>query len=67
MHVINSQTLNEAAAVVSEGWPYRAGLGIVLGTGLSAAGNLLRSEFSIPFHGVPHFPRLHSDSDIAVN
>lgn len=47
----------EATAVVRSHWPRRARLGMVLGTGLSNARELLDVEVAIPYRELPHFPR----------
>jgi purine-nucleoside phosphorylase len=47
----------EATAAVRARWPRGARLGMVLGTGLSNARELLEIEQEIPYHELPHFPR----------
>jgi purine-nucleoside phosphorylase len=46
-----------AAAAIRSRWPSRARLGLVLGTGLSHAGELLETEAVIPYRDIPCFPR----------
>lgn len=51
-----------AADHVAATWSLRPRLGVVLGTGLSSASELLETDASVPYASIPHFPRCSADS-----
>ena len=49
--------IQEAAAAVRARWAGRPRFGIILGTGLGALAQDIRTEAAVPFEDVPHFAR----------
>lgn len=54
--------IDAASRMVAKHWPHDAYLGVVLGTGLGGASELLEVDAEIPYHALPHFPHCSADS-----
>jgi purine-nucleoside phosphorylase len=49
--------IEEATQVIRQQWPHPAQVGIILGTGLASLAGQIRTEATLPYEAIPHFPR----------
>ena len=50
------EQLNETISIISNYYPYKPEVGIVLGSGLGNLGKEIEIECEIPYEDIPHFP-----------
>ena len=52
-----SKQLEQSVETIRRRWSGRPKVGIILGTGLGSVAELIRTDASLPYESIPHFPR----------